>query len=315
MDPKVSVIVPIYNVEQHLKKCIDSIIGQTYTNLEIILVDDGSPDNCPAICDEYKGKDNRIKVIHKENGGISDARNAGIKEATGKYIAFVDSDDWLDYDLLNDWVKCAERNNADAVCYNPDIKNERVIKKDILINYFLDGRVSVWSKLWHIKLFEGFSFIKGAVSEDVIASYTLLKDCEVMAEIPRQNGYNYNVNIGSISRSVFKNGDYDAVNFTSQVADDVYAHFPDAYKFACLHIYKAMFNVINKAFLYGLDENVDPSIFNVRKKEYIKTIRRNLFSILKYKYFSKNDKKQIIVLCISEKLFRFLKRKYKKLRA
>ena len=89
-EPLISVIVPIYHVEQYLRRCIDSIIGQTYKNLEIILVDDGSDDGCPAICDEYARKDNRIVVIHKDNGGLSDARNVGIDIAKGEYLAFVD---------------------------------------------------------------------------------------------------------------------------------------------------------------------------------------------------------------------------------
>ena len=95
LQEKISVIVPIYNVEDYLHRCVDSIINQTYTNLEIILVDDGSPDNCLKICDEYAKKDSRIKVVHKKNGGLSDARNAGLEIATGEYIGFVDSDDYI----------------------------------------------------------------------------------------------------------------------------------------------------------------------------------------------------------------------------
>ena len=92
----ISVIVPIYNVESYLDRCIESIVNQTYKNLEIILVDDGSPDNCPAMCDAWAARDSRIQVIHKENGGLSDARNAGLAAASGEYIAFADSDDWVD---------------------------------------------------------------------------------------------------------------------------------------------------------------------------------------------------------------------------
>ena len=91
----ISVIIPIYKVEKYLRECIDSIINQSFKNLEIILVDDGSPDNCGKICDEYAKKDNRLKVIHKENGGLSSARNAGLDIATGEYISFVDSDDYV----------------------------------------------------------------------------------------------------------------------------------------------------------------------------------------------------------------------------
>ena len=98
--PKVSIIVPVYKVEKYLRKCIDSIINQTLKDIEIILVDDGSPDNCGKICDEYAAKDTRIKVIHKENGGLSSARNAGMEVAEGEYIGFVDSDDWIESDLI-----------------------------------------------------------------------------------------------------------------------------------------------------------------------------------------------------------------------
>ena len=102
-----SIVVPIYNVENYLHKCIDSLIGQTYKDIEIILVDDGSIDNCPAICDEYAQKDVRIKVVHKENGGLSDARNKGIETATGKYVVFVDSDDYIELDALERFSRVA----------------------------------------------------------------------------------------------------------------------------------------------------------------------------------------------------------------
>ena len=91
----ITIIVPVYKVEKYLDRCVQSIVDQTYTNLEIILVDDGSPDNCPKMCDEWAKKDKRIKVIHKQNGGLSDARNAGLEKAKGKYVGFVDSDDYV----------------------------------------------------------------------------------------------------------------------------------------------------------------------------------------------------------------------------
>ena len=102
--PKVSVIVPVYKVESYLRKCVDSILGQSFSDFEVILVDDGSPDNCGAICDDYATRDQRVKVIHKINGGLSDARNVGLDAAIGQYICFVDSDDWIEQDLLKDNV-------------------------------------------------------------------------------------------------------------------------------------------------------------------------------------------------------------------
>lgn len=115
MRGKISVVVPVYNVEKYLDRCIDSIINQTYKNLEIILVDDGSKDCSGIMCDEYAKKDERIKVIHKANGGLSSARNAGLQVATGKYIGFVDSDDDIDYAMYEKMVRCAEKENVDFV--------------------------------------------------------------------------------------------------------------------------------------------------------------------------------------------------------
>lgn len=120
MNDLISVIVPVYKVEKYLNKCIDSIINQTYKNLEIILIDDGSPDNCGKICDEYAKKDKRINVMHKENGGVSSARNAGISSAQGKWISFIDADDWVEANFLEVMYKTALKNSADiALCgYN-----------------------------------------------------------------------------------------------------------------------------------------------------------------------------------------------------
>ena len=122
----ITIVIPVYKVEKYIDRCIKSVINQTYKNLEIILVDDGSPDNCPKICDEYAEKDKRIKVIHKKNGGLSDARNVGIEAAKGKYISFIDSDDWIEKDFIECLYKSIKKNifasvkekNSDDLCYN-----------------------------------------------------------------------------------------------------------------------------------------------------------------------------------------------------
>ena len=111
--PLISIIVPVYKVEPFLRRCIDSILAQTYTNLEIILVDDGSPDNCGLICDEYAAKDSRIKVIHKENGGVSIARNCGLDSSNGDYIVFIDSDDFVAKKHIENLFYCANIFSAD----------------------------------------------------------------------------------------------------------------------------------------------------------------------------------------------------------
>ena len=122
--PKISVIVPVYNVEKYLRKCIESILNQTFREFELILVDDGSTDSSGKICDEYALKDSRIKVIHKENGGASSARNAGLDVAKGEYIGFVDSDDWIEMDMYGELYRLIKENNTDiSVCGINNIKD------------------------------------------------------------------------------------------------------------------------------------------------------------------------------------------------
>ncbi|MBE7065540.1 MAG: glycosyltransferase family 2 protein [Ruminococcaceae bacterium] len=117
MDAKVSVVVPIYKVEKYLDRCVQSLFNQTYENLEIILVDDGSPDNCPAMCDEYAKADSRVTVVHKPNGGLPDARNAGMDVATGDYLLFVDSDDWIEPQTVAELAQIIEEQNVDFVTF------------------------------------------------------------------------------------------------------------------------------------------------------------------------------------------------------
>ena len=111
--PKISVIIPVYKVEEYINRCIKSVVNQTYDNLEIILVDDGSPDNCPVICDKWAEKDSRIKVIHKNNGGLSDARNMGMKIASGELIGFIDSDDWISKEMYQLLYENMKENESD----------------------------------------------------------------------------------------------------------------------------------------------------------------------------------------------------------
>ncbi len=133
-DIKISVVIPIYKTEKYLRNAVDSIMNQTYENIEIILVDDGSPDNCPALCDEIAEKNDNVRVIHKENGGLSSARNAGIEVAKGKYILFLDSDDTLEQNAIKEMVEIAEKESSDAVLPNSYYKTyEDKENKDLAI--------------------------------------------------------------------------------------------------------------------------------------------------------------------------------------
>ena len=192
-DKKISVIVPVYNVEEFLDRSVGTIVNQTYTNLEILLIDDGAKDKSGKKCDDWAKKDARIKVIHKENGGLSDARNAGLREATGDYIAYVDSDDWIEENMYERMLGAALKNDADVIiCRYAEEYRDRTIKKgtdkeilfnkEELINAYLEDNDdivvynSVWSKLFKRELVEGVEFPVGRNSEDIM--YTTRAFCK-----------------------------------------------------------------------------------------------------------------------------------------
>lgn len=166
MNNKVSVIVPVYKVEKYLDRCVESIVNQTYKNLEIILVDDGSPDNCPQLCDSWAEKDSRIKVIHKENGGVSSARNAGIDAASGEYIGFVDSDDYLDSKMYEELVTQLESSASDISCcllktaaVSDGAGKTETFDQNSFLNYmFKKGDYSVCNKLFSKNLIRDIRF-------------------------------------------------------------------------------------------------------------------------------------------------------------
>ena len=189
MSDLVSIIVPIYGVEEYLNKCVDSIINQTYKNMEIILVDDGSPDKCPEICDEFKKQDERIKVIHKKNGGLSDARNAGIDIAHGEYFVFVDSDDWIESTMVEHLLSTCKKYNVEmAACarYITDGQStsvtafagpERVYTAEEALYEILSGKsidVAAWDKIYARNLFEEIRFPVGENNEDIAVFYKII---------------------------------------------------------------------------------------------------------------------------------------------
>lgn len=183
---KISIIVPIYKVEQYIHKCLDSILRQSYQNLEVILVDDESPDECPLICDEYAKKDKRVRVIHKKNGGVASSRNKGLDLATGDYIGFVDGDDYIDEKMFEQLINVAIDRKADIVHCDFQMvdkegneinyKNRVFNSEKILSNYetlcehVINYRVKVmlWNKLYKKEIFDGLRFNEEYVHEDEI---------------------------------------------------------------------------------------------------------------------------------------------------
>lgn len=202
--PVISVIVPIYNTEQYLRQCIDSILGQTYRDLEVILVDDGSTDNCPEICEEYKRKDDRIRVIHKENGGQAGARNCGIDTAGGDYISFVDSDDWLDKDMYQSMISAIEGSDADIACcgttlvymdgysFSPPTEGRVYLPQEALQDLLTTDilRCEVTNKLFARTLFEKIRFPKGRIYEDQAVVFQLIGAAKAVVHTG-QPGYFY----------------------------------------------------------------------------------------------------------------------------
>lgn len=205
-DELISVIVPIYKVEKYLDRCIQSIVNQTYRNLEIILVDDGSPDNCPKICDEWKQRDNRIKVIHKANEGLSEARNTGIDASMGRYLAFIDSDDYVDVQFIEYLYRMIRESGArisaveaelvydgDALsCEDADFCGIEVYSGERAMQGLFDKYCDyAWNKLYDRGLFDTIRYPKGKKMEDTGTMYKLLEASHYIAYSPKKLYYYY----------------------------------------------------------------------------------------------------------------------------
>lgn len=239
----ISVIIPVYNVEKYLRKCINSILNQTYKNLEIILVDDGSPDKCGKICDEYREKDLRVHVIHKENGGLSDARNIGIKNATGKYIVFIDSDDWIHPNMIEILFYEIQKSNADiSMCmfkyiYEDEMEKnidteyhinsvEILTSEEVLERYYSDSRVPyvvAWNKLYKRDLFQKICYPKGKIHEDEFTTYKLFYDAEKIIVVDAEL-YFYLQRCNSITGGSSKVKHWDILDAYSESKDYYKVH-------------------------------------------------------------------------------------------
>lgn len=202
--PLLSIIVPVYKVEDYLCRCLDSILAQTYENFELILVDDGSPDGCGAICDRYAQQDPRVKVIHKENGGVSSARNAGLAQAKGEWIGWVDPDDWVDEDMYAYLMTAVLEEGADvAVCgrieeYEDHTRERgweerRVLDREEAMHYLLlndDMQNLLWDKVWKRSIFDGLQFWQRRTYEDIAIMHQLFERCQRMVCLPEAK-YHY----------------------------------------------------------------------------------------------------------------------------
>ena len=235
MEKLVSIIVPVYKVEKYLRRCIDSVLNQTYKNIEVILVDDGSPDKCGKICDEYAKDNKRVKVFHKKNGGLSDARNYGLKKAQGQYIYFLDSDDWIETNTIAILAEKIIKTKADIAVggiktvgdyssynnlwYDKDlILNHDEAIQALLENKFMASHAC--NKLFKREVIKKFSFPKGLLYEDIYIMHKIFLHCEKVA-ITKEYLYDYYQREDSISNQHSIKNDFEYINAFAQRYQDM----------------------------------------------------------------------------------------------
>ena len=310
-DAKISVIVPVYKVEKYLDRCVESIVNQTYKNLEIILVDDGSPDDCPAMCDAWAKKDERIQVIHKENGGVSSARNRGIDAATGDYIGFVDSDDWIDHDMYEALIGALENTGSDvAMCgfyfeaFSQTLCSEGcdciVDKENILKTYILDKiRPELWNKLFSIDLFvENIRLDeKYQYAEDLLFNYYLLKNAKRVVGI-KDCKYHYLQNSGNSSTTAYMtDARATSWNVTKIIADDQREN-QELYPICIWRHIRTLFAILSRV-VNGEDKSFCDKYFD----DIIQEILTYKNIILKDKRFSIKYKIAVVLIMVSPRLY------------
>lgn len=273
MGTLISVIIPVYNVEQYLHECINSIINQTYKNLEIILVDDGSTDSCGKICDSFAAKDRRITVIHKRNGGLSDARNAGLKLSTGGYIVFVDSDDYMLPDGIEYLYKLASENDADIVIggtekfedetgeiiWTSGSADEAVTiltKTEAIKDVFIRGCAS-WARIYKRQIHSNIYFPVGEINEDEAIVLELMDKCSKVVKTDKIV-YRYRYRTDSITSSRFHTKKMAWYNHCKTNLKFVEEKYPELTEFAEMRYYSSMIWCLNnmtidvKAFRYEI---------------------------------------------------------------
>jgi len=242
----VSIVVPIYNVEPYLRRCLDSIVGQTYKNIEIILVNDGSKDNSLCICNEYKEKDNRIIVVDKKNGGLGSARNAGLNIASGKYILFIDSDDYISTKMTERLLVTMKEQNADIVaCDFCNFYEDGTIQKkkisdsikvysapEALKDMFRNNgiRWGAWNKLYRIDLFDGVRYAEGVYSEDMATTYLLYAQSKKIVWTD-ECLYFYFIRSNGIMKSKPPKRYADEVKIIEELCEYFKHHFPELVRY------------------------------------------------------------------------------------
>lgn len=320
--PLVSVIVPIYNVEKLLPRCLDSILSQTYRNLDVVLVDDGSPDGCAVICDNYAEKDSRFHVFHQKNGGVSNARNRGVAEAKGELIAFIDPDDYVEPDFIEFLYKLLVDNDADiAACgaleVYPSGRTQPQCEDTAL--HIMDSReamermcyndgffITLWDKLFKASLFEGVKFPEGKLFEDTGTTYKLVHHAEKIAVCGElKYYYMISANASSITTSTFRMSKLDYVEMADRMAQFIMENYEGLERAAKRKQMHACFSTLTQLVNSGVRK---PTV----ERQLISRIRELRGSALRDPRTPKRDKIAILALMLGFPFFSFAWRQYDK---
>lgn len=308
--PKVSIIIPVYNVEEYLKRCLDSVLCQTLSDIEIILVDDGSTDSSGKLCDAIAKQDERIKVIHKENRGLSSARNEGLKYATSDLVGFIDSDDWITHDMYEYLYSLQQKHNADIVScgyvlasvYSTKIHNSKIkefvfTRDEALLNYIERGlynRIndySAWKKIYKKELFSDIEFPKGVLFEDMPTNFRLIQKSSKYVYSTKKC-YFYFQNSVSITRNQYSLRHNDLIKVTKFINEYSKSEDEKIKKIAKLLITKAYFSLLTKIVRFGKKEDITDDYihenllkpFKEGYKDFIKSNFSLSYKILAYLY-------------------------------
>ncbi len=310
MRPLISVILPIYNVEQFLPRCIESVCRQTYDNIEIILVDDGSKDNCYNICEEYAAKDNRIKVLHKVNGGLSDARNKGTQIARGQYITFIDSDDYVTdtyveylYSLIEKYQTrmslCTHTvvfESGSNIVYGNGLDEE--LSSETCLERMLYGDVintSAWAKLYETEMVKKFPYPVGKLFEDIATTYKFFIECGSIA-CGYESQYFYMLRSTSIVYQKFNTKKLELLEMTDAMASDVIKKFPQLETAVKRRQLYARFSTLNQF------QNTKG--YKDEKKQLISYIRKNKGCVMGNPKAPKRDKLAVMALSFGYPVYR-----------
>ena len=310
--PLVSVVVPVYKVEQYLSRCVESIRNQSIKDIEIILVDDGSPDQCGAMCDKLAEADDRIKVIHKENGGLSDARNCGTVQAAADYVVFIDSDDYIDEDMIERLYADVTKEGADlATCgiyhhYEHGIETLKdttgrfvVDTKEAVRKELVDVNVSAVNKVYKKALFDKVQFPKGKYYEDAHTIIPILLQTKKVV-INMHPSYHYIHREGSITTKPYYSGMLHLIEANTNNLKLVSKAYPDLKEEAEYRAFWAYYYVLDK-----MEISDEMSVLDKKEKRRIVSyLRKHTISIIKNKFFLKTRKIAACVLMFSEPVYR-----------